>query len=492
MDSRSSGIVMHISSLPGKYGIGDFGQEAYDFVDYLVKAKQKNWQILPLGITSFGDSPYQSFSAFAGNPYFIDLDEMLEKQFISQKDLIKYKLDIDENKVHYDNLYLNKMKLLRIAYDKSKIVLHEKLKEFYDSNFDWLRNFGLFMAIKYKHDNKSWHEWDKNYREIDSEVVLDFEKTNQDEIFFWVFTQYFFYKHWNKLKKYCNEMGVKIIGDLPIYVSEDSSDLWSNPEYFNVDKNFMPLTVSGCPPDGFADDGQLWGNPIYNWKAMEDDGYKWWIKRIAHSFEIFDTVRIDHFRGFESYWEVDYGDKTARGGKWIKGPGINLFNKIKDKLGDLDIIVEDLGFNTPEVTKMVEDSGYPNMKVLHYAFNPYAESEHAPHGFDKNCIVYTSTHDTQTLMGWFDTLPKDIFEYAAKYFKLCHTEGLNWGVIRGAWGSSANLAMTTMQDLIGLDDCGRMNTPGVMENNWTWRVKKEQMTDEIANRLANITKMYWR
>lgn len=492
MKKRSSGILMHISSLPGQYGIGDFGKGAYQFVDFLVKAGQKNWQILPLGITSFGDSPYQSFSAFAGNPYFIDLNEFLVNNFLDEEDIDKHNLASDESKVDYGLLYENKMELLRTAYNKSKLALGFTLKDFYNSNIDWLREFSLFMSIKAKHDNRSWHEWEPQYRKYNSQSVLKFEEDNQEEIYFWVFTQYFFYRQWNKLKEYANENDIRIIGDLPIYVSEDSSDVWSSPKYFNLDDNLIPLTISGCPPDGFTDTGQLWGNPIYDWETMEKENYQWWVKRIAHSFNLFDTLRIDHFRGFESYWEVDYGAENAVNGKWIKGPGVQLFNKIKEELGDLDIIVEDLGFNTAEVTKMVEESGFPNMKVLQFAFNPYEESEHAPHGYDKNCVVYTSTHDNQTIMGWFDSLPKDIFEYTVKYFKLNYDEGLNWGVIRGAWASTANLAIASMQDLLGLDDKARMNTPGTMDDNWSWRVKEEQLTDEIANKMKNITEVFWR
>lgn len=489
---RSSGILMHISSLPGKYGIGDFGKGAYDFLDFLLEAKQKYWQILPLGVTSFGDSPYQSFSAFAGNPYFIDLNEMLDNNYIDEEDIRNKQLTSGTGKVEYDLLYKNKTNLLRLAYNNSKEELKEDLKEFYKANIDWLREFCLFMAIKAKQDNKSWHRWEAEYKEYNSKSVLEFEEDNQDEIYFWVFTQYFFYRQWNKLKDYANKRGIKIIGDLPIYVSEDSADVWSNPKFFKLDENLLPISVAGTPPDGFTDTGQLWGNPIYDWDAMEKDEYRWWVKRIAHSFNLFDTLRIDHFRGFESYWEVEYGAKDASKGKWIKGPGMKLFNKINEELGELDIIVEDLGFNTPEVTKLVEDSGFPNMKVLQFAFNPYEESEHAPHGYNKNCVVYTSTHDNQTIMGWFDTLPRDIFEYTVKYFKLNYDEGLNWGVIRGAWASTANLAMTSVQDILGLDDRARMNTPGTSTDNWTWRLEEGQLTEELARKVRNLNKLFWR
>ena len=492
MTERSSGILMHISSLPGKYGIGDFGRGAYDFVDFLVTSHQKYWQILPLGITSFGDSPYQSFSAFAGNPYFIDLDEMVGKDYIKEEDLKENNLYIDKRKVDYALLYKNKMKLLRIAYNNSKEHLQSELKKFKKGEEYWLRDFSLFMALKHKYENKSWHDWEPQYKTYDSKEVLDFEKNNLEEIDFWVFTQYFFYKQWDKLKKYANTNGIKIIGDLAIYMSEDSADLWSNPKYFKLDKDLVPISVAGVPPDSFSENGQLWGNPIYDWKALEEDGYKWWIMRIAHSFKLYDTLRIDHFRGFESYWEVKYGAKTAIEGRWVKGPGLHLFDKIKEELGQLDIILEDLGYITPEVIKMVEDSGFPNMKVLQFAFNPYEDSEHAPHSYDKNCVAYTSTHDNQTLMAWFEDLPSDISQYTASYLKLNYDEGLNWAMIRGAWASAANLAMTSIQDMLGLDDMARMNTPSSIDNNWTWRVLEEQLTDELALKIKSLTRLYWR
>ncbi len=416
--------------------MGDFGKEAYNFVDFLEKSNQKNWQILPLGVTGFGDSPYQCFSAFAGNPYFIDLNELLIYNYLTEEDLKGFTFGIDLQNVDYGLLYKNKMPILRIAYNRAKSVLHRELKEFYSINSDWLREFSIFMSLKAKHNNKSWFKWDKPYRIFNSPEVLDFERNNQDEIYFWIFTQYLFLRQWKKLKDYANAKEIKIIGDLPIYVAEDSSDVWSNPRIFNLDENLYPITVAGCPPDGFTDTGQLWGgNPIYNWEVMENEEYDWWIKRIRFSFELLDILRIDHFRGFESYWEIEYGSENAIHGRWVKGPGMKLFHKIKEKLGDLNIIVEDLGFNTEEVTKLVKESGYPNMKILQFAFNPSEESEHMPHRYDENCVVYTGTHDNQTAMSWFDSVSKDEFEYAVKYLKLNYDEGLNWGgLLEGGLG----------------------------------------------------------
>ena len=378
MKKRSSGILMHISSLEGDYGIGDFGRGAYKFVDFLHKARQKNWQILPLGVTGYGDSPYQCFSAFAGNPYFIDLDDLIERGYLKRDEVVQYDMGNSPRKIDYSKIYKNKMAILRLAYKNARKEIDKELEEYFKENEAWLRDFSIFMSLKSYHNNEKWSKWDEAYKIYNSPKVLDYEKEHRDDIYFWVFTQYFFSSQWDRLKKYANSKNVKIIGDLPIYVAEDSSDVWSNPSYFKLDKNLLPVSVSGCPPDDFSDSGQLWGNPIYDWKSMEDDKFSWWIKRIDYSFKLFDSLRIDHFRGFESYWEIDYGARTAVKGKWVKGPGMKLFSEIKKELGDLDIIVEDLGLNTSEVDRLVEESGFPNMKVLQFAFDSEGESEHIP------------------------------------------------------------------------------------------------------------------
>lgn len=497
MKTRSSGILLHISSLPGEYGIGDFGKNAYNFVDFLVKAKQRYWQILPLGVTGFGDSPYQSFSAFAGNPYFIDLDEFIEEGYLSINNIKKINLGDHEAKVDYGILYKNKMKLLRMAYnnainsfDKENIM--EKLYEFYDNNSGWLRQFALYMSLKARNNNISWLEWDTEYKNINSKAVYTFETESQDEIFFWVFNQYYFFKQWKKLKDYANENNINIIGDLPIYVAVDSSDVWSNPEYYNLDDDYNPITVAGCPPDEFTAGGQLWGNPIYRWTLMEEEGYQWWIKRIESSFQLFDIVRLDHFIGFETYYEVKYGSKDAVHGNWKNGPGIKLFNKIKEELGDLNIIVEDLGHTTDGVKKLVADSNFPNMKVMHFAFNPNGESQHMPHTLDKDSVIYTGTHDNHTTLGWIENTSKADLEYAIEYLKLDDEEGFNWGIIRGAWASPAYLAIAPMQDFLGLDDKARMNTPSTIDGNWTWRMREEDITEELGKKIAKLTRTYWR
>lgn len=489
---RSSGILMHISSLPGRYGIGDLGKEAYDFVDFLVKAGQKNWQVLPIGVTGFGDSPYQCFSAFAGNPYFIDLNEFIQDGYLTKRDIEGRSLYIDEERVDYKLLYENKMSLLQMAYDNAKRDIYEELRIFYEENIDWLRKFSIFMSIKKKYSNSSWLKWDKAYRIFDSSQVLEFEKNNLDHIYFWIFTQYMFFEQWRRLKKYANDREINIIGDLPIYVAEDSSDVWGNPELFNLDDDLYPLTISGCPPDDFSETGQLWGNPIYNWRTMEDLGYSWWIHRVEHSFKLFNILRVDHFRGFESYWEVEYGSKDAIDGSWVKGPGLKLFKKIEERLGKLNIIVEDLGLNTVEVERMVIDSGFPNMRVIQFGLDLREDNTHTPHYHDKNCTVYTGTHDNHTIMGWIETLSYEEFQYVSEYFKLDEKEGFNWGIIRGTWASTANLAIAPMQDFLGLGDESRMNIPGTRRDNWTWRMKEDVLSDELAKRIRNLTEIYWR
>ncbi|MDD4437907.1 MAG: 4-alpha-glucanotransferase [Tissierellia bacterium] len=489
---RSGGILMHISSLPGEYGIGDFGKEAYSFVDFLVNAKQKYWQVLPLGITGYGDSPYQSFSSYAGNPYFIDLDEFIEIGYLTEDEIKSFDLGCDLAKVDYGLLYKNKFSLLEKVYKKAKESLNEDLYKFYMDNFEWLRDFALFMSIKGLHGSVSWLSWQGDYRRKDSKNVKKFEEDNKDRIYFWIFTQYFFYKQWYRLKSYANENGIKIIGDLPIYVAEDSQDVWSNPKLFNLDEALFPITVSGCPPDAFSEKGQLWGNPIYDWSAMEKEDYGWWKNRIKHSFKMFDVLRIDHFRGFESYWEIKYGFEDAALGQWVKGPGINFFNSIKEELGELNIIAEDLGFLTEDVKKLLKYSGFRGMKVLQFAFDSREGSDYLPHNYDKNCVVYTGTHDNSTVVGWFSKAKIEDADYAKEYFKIGLKEGLNWGFIRGAWSSTADLAITTMQDILGLGDEARMNTPSTVGGNWTWRMKKTDLTIEIVEKLSNITTIYGR
>lgn len=492
MRTRSSGILMHISSLPSDYGIGDFGKQAYKFVDFLEISNQKYWQILPLGVTGFGDSPYQCFSAFAGNPYFIDLDRLIELGYLKEEDVKSLKNNNKEGDIDYGDLYIKKTGLLKTAYNRSKASIFEDLKSFYETNKDWLREFALFMTLKDSKGGGSWMDWEEEYKDINSTWVLEFEKNSQEEIYFWVFTQYFFYKQWKALKDYANEKGIGIIGDLPIYVAMDSSDVWASPGSFNLDENLQPITVAGCPPDDFSDQGQLWGNPIYRWDRMEDEGYSWWIKRMKSSFQLYDVVRIDHFIGFDSYWEVEYGAENARNGSRKKGPGIKLFNKIKEELGDLNIIAEDLGVVTEGVKELIKETDFPGMKILQFAFDHKGESEHIPHLYNKNTVVYTGTHDNSTISAWVEIMGAEDLEYAKEYLKIGQDEGLNWGFIRGAWSSTAYLAIAPIQDFLGLGDEARMNLPSTVGKNWKYRIGKDDLTDELGAKIARLTKIYRR
>ena len=489
---RSSGILMHISSLPGKYGIGTFGMEAVAFIDFLKKSGQKYWQILPLGQTSYGDSPYQCFSAFAGNPYFIDF-ELLEKEgLLAKEDYSTLDYGLDENCVDYAKLFINKNKVLRIVYQNSKNKYDEEINKFINENKFWLVDYALYMAVKNHFNLVSWQNWDDDIRLRKEEAIDSYKLLLKDEIDYWIFVQYIFFKQWNSLKKYANDNGIEIIGDIPIYVAEDSADIWSNPEYFNVDENMLPITVAGCPPDTFSSTGQLWGNPIYNWDNLDKDGYSWWIDRVRESFKLYDVVRIDHFRGFEAYWEIPYGNKTAEFGQWTKGPGIKLFNAIKDKLGDVNIIAEDLGMMTDEVIELRDTTGFPGMKILQFGFGE-GDSRDLPHNYPVNCVAYTGTHDNDTVCGWYNvTGSKKEIEKAKKYLNLTYEEGIAKGLIRGVWGSPAYLAITTMQDLLGLGNDARMNMPSTLGGNWVWRASSKDFNDKLAKEVYDLTKLYGR
>jgi len=492
VSNRSSGILLHIASLPGKYGIGDFGLGAYKFVDFLYAAGQKNWQILPLGVTGYGDSPYQCFSAFAGNPYFIDLSRFLEDGLITEQECEVLQNNPDDMSIDYGKLYELKIPLIRKAYINSRSKEDGTLTKFYLENISWVRKFALFMSIKHFQGGKSWQEWDINYRNFDINEVGLFEKENREEIFFWVFTQYHFLEQWKSLKNYANSKGISIIGDIPIYVAQDSSDVWANPGLFNLDENLNPVTVAGCPPDFFSPTGQLWGNPIYNWNKMEQNKFKWWIDRIKHSFELYDIVRIDHFRGFEAYWEIPYGSENAINGKWVKGPGKKLFDEIGKVLGNLEIIAEDLGYLTDDVRNLIKETGFPGMKVLQFAFDSGEDNEYLPHNYNENCIAYTGTHDNETSTGWFDNAKSEDRKFAGKYLNLNFNEGISRGMIRNIWSSCAKLAIAPMQDFLAIDNSGRINTPSTSQGNWIWRLNENDINEQLAKDINELTKLYFR
>ncbi|BEP27812.1 4-alpha-glucanotransferase [Helicovermis profundi] len=493
MDKRSSGILLHISSLPSNYGIGAFGKEAYKFVDFLVESGQSFWQILPLGITGFGDSPYQSVSAFAGNYYFIDLDKLVEEGFIKKEDLIGLDFKDSDDFVNYDKIYDTRLPLLRKAYKNKFSKVKKDVYKFVKLEKIWLEDFALYMALKTKFNRKTWQEWDLAYRDRDEEALEAFKIEHKEEVEFWYFVQYLFFKQWDELKNYANSSGVEFIGDLPIYVAEDSSDVWASPELYKLNNMKKPIFVSGCPPDDFAITGQLWGNPIYDWKAMKKNGYKWWIERMDASSRLFDIVRIDHFRGFEAYWEIPSGDKTAENGEWVKGPGVELFDAIKKALGSLRIIAEDLGYLTKEFHEFKDATGFPGMNLLQFAFDARDENNYLPHAYIKNSVVYTGTHDNNTTFGWFTNDAKDEeVEYAKEYLRLTEEEGYAFGFIRACFSSVSNLAIIPMQDYLELDEKARFNIPSTIGGNWIWRMKKDAITKKLTQKIYKLTKTYWR
>ena len=485
--NRKSGVIMPISSLSSKYGIGTFGEKAYEFCDFLVKSGLHYWQILPIGPTGYGDSPYQSFSSFAGNPYFIDLDLLEKDRLLKKSEYENINFGDDITRVDYGKLYQNRFLVLKKAYSRFK--KQDELDKFVSKNSDWLCDYALFTAIKNHLNGDAWDSWPHDIQNREEKAIMEYKEKLKDEINFQYFIQYMFYTQYNNLKEYVNSKGIEIIGDLPIYCSYDSADVWSNKEQFLNNK------VGGCPPDGFSDKGQLWGNPIYNWEYMKKDNYKWWVNRVDKTLKLFDVTRIDHFRGFESYWSIPKGDEDAKRGQWVKGPGYDLFKKIKEELGEIKIIAEDLGYTTKEVVEFREQTNFPGMKMIQFAFDPNNESDFLPHNIERNWAAYASTHDSDTVKGWFDEKMKDKdnkeLAFAIDYLKLNEEEGYVWGFIRGAWSSVANIAITQMQDFLELDNSSRMNIPSTL-GNWSWRLDDSLLTDEIAQKIRRLNKLYSR
>lgn len=485
---------MHISSLPSPYGIGTFGNEAYKFVDFLKQAEQRYWQILPVCPTSFGDSPYQSFSTFAGNPYFIDLDLLCENGLLEKEEYSDIKWCETPLQVDFETLYHNRYPVLKKAFKRFKKRKEFKVhfNKFCEKHSGWLDNYALFMACKDFFGGKSWTEWEEQFKKRDTEALSKFIKEHSDEIDFWKFLQFCFFSQWAALKKYANENNVKIIGDVPIYVALDSADVWASPEQFLLDENLKPTDVAGCPPDAFTEDGQLWGNPLYRWDYMKEHKYDWWVRRIRHSLETYDKVRVDHFRGFESYYAIPGDAETAKNGEWRKGPGMDLFKELKKQLGEMPLIAEDLGFLTPAVHKLLKDSGYPGMKVLQFAFDSESDSDYLPHNYTSHCVAYTGTHDNDTVLGWIESAPKSDVNFAKRYLRLRADEGYNWGMMKAIWASSAELAVVQMQDVIGLGNEARMNIPSTTGVNWMWRSIPEDFNEKAAAKLKNNMKLYRR
>ena len=491
---RKSGMLMPVSALPGAYGIGCFSKEAYDFVDQLEKAGQQYWQILPLGPTGYGDSPYQSVSTFAGNPYFIDLEELIKKELLTKEECEACDWGGSESYVDYEKMYLSRYKLLRKAYEKADLKTNPDYAEFLKEEKDWLQDYCLFMAIKNEQKGICWIDWPEELKDRHSKAVKEAEKELAEEIEFYRFQQYCFTTQWRKLKAYANKKGISIIGDVPIYVALDSSDAWANPEMLQFDEDYDPKAVAGCPPDAFSATGQLWGNPLYDWKALKKDGYGWWVQRMTHCLELYDVVRIDHFRGFDEYYAIPYGDKTAERGKWEKGPGMDLFHTLDKKIKDLRVIAEDLGFLTESVLEMLKESGYPGMKVLQFAFDGSEDSSYLPYKYDHNCVVYTGTHDNETTKGWLENLQGHDLKFVREYIN-CYEQPVNdcvWALIRTALSSVADLAVIPIQDYLCLGNEARMNAPPTFGDNWKWRLTANQISEATLYHMREVTRIYGR
>jgi 4-alpha-glucanotransferase len=491
---RASGILMPIFSLPSKYGIGAFSKEAMEFVDQLSTAGQKYWQVLPLGPTSYGDSPYQSFSSFAGNPYFIDLDELYNEGLLTKDELPEHQnINSNDNRsIDYDLLYKTRYCTLRKAYKRFN-KNQATFQQFKSENDYWLNGYSSFMAIKSYYQDQDFYQWDSKLLRREKEALEKLLESREEDLCFYDFLQFKFMEQWDKLHKYANSKGIQIIGDIPIYVALDSADCWNSPELFQLDNDLKPVAVAGCPPDPFAKTGQLWGNPLYQWEYHKSTNYEWWVKRIQHSFKLYDMVRIDHFRGFDEYYSIPYGDKTAEFGTWKKGPGIDLFHSLNKQLGKLNIIAEDLGFLTDSVIQLLKDSGYPGMKILQFAFDSREESDYIPHAYPKNCVVYTGTHDNDTITGWIKSIKKEDRRYALAYMGINKMKtDIHWDFIRLAMASVADIAIFPIQDCLGLGSEARINIPSTLGSNWRWRMLPNEFTPVMISALGQLTRLYGR
>ncbi len=496
MFNRSAGVLMHISSLPGKYGIGNLGKSARDFADKLAEMGVSAWQVLPVGPTDFYNSPYASLSAFAGNPAFIDPEQLCEDGLLTKEELKECEVN-SPYVADYSAVAEWLMPTLRKAYKRADEKLLTEIDAFAEEN-DWLPDYALFRTLNEKNNYIPWQEWDEGLRLRDEKALAEAKEEHAEDVGFYCFVQYEFYKQWFELKKYVNSKGVSIIGDMPIYLNLDSADIWANPKLFSLDKDLSLRCCAGVPPDYFCEDGQKWGNPLYNWAAMKKDGYSWWLRRIENSLKLYDAVRIDHFRGFSSYWEVPV-DKSARFGKWKKGPGMDLFSTLLKANPNAAIIAEDLGEVDDGVIQLVKDSGFPGMGIMQFAFISPDDNAHLPHNYTKNTVAYTGTHDNNTILGWLWELDEGCRRYALDY---CNFSG-DWGVggadspviramLRTLWQSSALIAIVPIQDLCGFGGDCRMNKPGLAEGNWNFRLTKEALDRIDTEAIRAMTELYRR
>lgn len=494
---RESGILLPVSSLPSRYGIGCFSREAYEFVDWLKETGQSYWQILPLGPTSYGDSPYQSFSTFAGNPYFISLEALIEEGVLTEEECEEADFGSRADSIDYAKIYKARFPLLRKAYERSRVSEDPEFCRFREENGWWLKDYALYMAVKARFDQKAWTEWAEDIRLRWNNAMDYYRRELYFDIEFHEYLQYQFFKQWTKLKTYANSKGIRIVGDIPIYVAMDSADAWANPQLFQLDGDNRPVAVAGCPPDGFSATGQLWGNPLYNWEYHRNTGYGWWISRLAHCYRLYDVVRIDHFRGFDEYYSIPADADTAVDGHWEKGPGLSFFQTVTAALGEKEIIAEDLGYVTDSVRQLVRDTGYPGMKVLEFAFDSRdsgCASDYLPHNYPENCVVYTGTHDNETIAGWFKSIHPEERTLAREY--LCDfatsDKRLYLSFISLAMRSQARMCIIPMQDYLGLSNKCRMNTPSTVGKNWKWRLVPDQLTEEVTETIAGMTRRYGR
>ena len=490
---RRAGILLPITSLPSPWGIGTMGDAARNFIEFLSRSGQSFWQILPICPTGFGNSPYQSFSSYAGNPYLIDLDDLCRDGLLCPEEYQTLNWGDTPDKVDYGLLYRQRFFVLRKAVGQLKKQWPQKLEVFCQTQRMWINDYALFMTLKEQYGGISWYQWPDMLRCRDEKALDTALEEFSEEIEFWKGVQYLFYTQWNQMKEYAAQHNISIIGDLPIYVAGDSADVWAHPEQFQLDENLHPVEVAGCPPDGFSKDGQLWGNPLFHWEKMKKEGYRWWIERIAFQLKIYDILRIDHFRGFDEYYAIPSKEATAKNGRWRPGPGIDFFQAVEKALGHPAIIAEDLGFLTASVRKLLEDTGFPGMKVLQFAFNTRdTGSGYLPHFYTRHCVAYTGTHDNDTILGWIKTAPEDCVARAKKYLRLTQEEGYHWGMMRSIWASVADLAIVQMQDLLGLGSEGRMNTPSTLGENWTWRCRTDAFDPKLADQLRYEMELYER
>lgn len=490
---RGAGLLLPISSLPSPYGIGTLGDEAYKFVDFLVDAGQSYWQVLPVGPTSYGDSPYQSFSAFAGNPYFIDLDYLVEEGLITKKDIKQYSWVSNVEYVEYAMIYQSRFKVLRTAFENSDHIGTEEYNEFLEDSKYWLDDYSLYMAVKFHFDNVEWQQWDEDIKLRKPEALERYREELKDDIEFWKFCQFKFFEQWNDLRTYANESGIKMIGDIPIYVAMDSADVWAHKELFELDEDVKPINVAGVPPDAFSEDGQLWGNPLYNWTKMEEEDFAWWKERMRSNAGLYDFIRIDHFIGVVNYYSIAADCKNAKKGEWRKGPGKKLTDAIDSAIGDnASIIAEDLGIVSQPVKDLLKETGYPGMKIIEFAFDGGPSNDHLPHNYNPNSLVYGGTHDNETVAGYFSSKTKKELKYAMEYLGVSNKEDIPDAVLRTAYASVAAMAIFQVQDILGLGNEARMNTPSTLGDNWKWRMTKGCLKKQHAKKLYKLAEFYAR